>query len=496
MQALIIVLIVLAGFILTGIGVLIFATWRNRYNDHILKNLSPENYGELNKLSSNLQEKLPVLNSQVETVVQTLNSQSAALPVMENKIDTLQKTNATEASVKLLKENLTRLEELTNKLDKKAQTIEVKADKNAAIDQQRMSEVNDHLGKISTIDQKIANNLNVSMTQTKMIPTLDTKVETIKQHTSDISAIKETLSNLNQLLDGLNKTTTSISSRSDQYNDQNLRQLHAVQREISDLTKIFINDRNRGRSGEIILENFLGNYFGVKGENRLWSTQYKITNINNPHQEIGLVDAVIFTPHQNQNIAIDAKFPALDYKKIFDENGQTNLNHKKEFEAKVKSKIKDLKKYIHPDNQIASVIMFIPSENIYYFIADQCPELMDYAYQENIWLAGPTILMAILTSQSQVISEHYFARNVTKMRDLILSLKDEFQRFDERAHRLKNVHDKYVKDSDNAFKTLAITQNKIVNKVDKLETLKEDEQTLESEAFIEVSASSAASALA
>lgn len=96
----------------------------------------------------------------------------------------------------------------------------------------------------------------------------------------------------------------------------------------------------------------------------------------------------------------------------------------------------DLKKYINKKDGISSVIMFLPSESLFYNIMQKDSDLFDFALKNKVWIAGPTTLSSILFAQMQVIKEYELNKNAEQIQQAIIKLQEEFKRFKSRTDEL------------------------------------------------------------
>lgn len=179
------------------------------------------------------------------------------------------------------------------------------------------------------------------------------------------------------------------------------------------MSNLFSNDRTRGKYGEYALEIILEDIFGAKG--RYWFTQYKI-------ESGSIIDFLIKTGTKNENILIDAKFSSDDYMNVLESRGSEELNAN--FKKNVKNMIIDLEKYINKKDGIFSVIMFLPSESLFYNIMQKDSDLFDFALKNKVWIAGATTLSSILFAQMQVIKEYELNKNAEQIQQAIIKCKE------------------------------------------------------------------------
>ncbi|AGM24993.1 DNA recombination protein RmuC [Spiroplasma chrysopicola] len=234
--------------------------------------------------------------------------------------------------------------------------------------------------------------------------------------------------------------------------------LEEVEKKVRSLNDIFLNNsKKRGNLGEYSLEKILADMYG---ENQnIWQRQYKLPNG-------GLVDAVLKTQGEKEDIAIDAKFSFTNYNKYLEETEKTNQDrYLIAFKNDLKVRVNEVAKYINPENSISSAIMFIPSENVFSFVYAQFPdELISYAFKQKVWITSPTTLSAILFIIEKHSREIAFNKSIEVIRKNLINIKGEFDRWEGRWKGfLKNY-----KDLNGSIDELEITHKKINKEYEKI----------------------------
>jgi len=166
-------------------------------------------------------------------------------------------------------------------------------------------------------------------------------------------------------------------------------------KDMKDLSNVLKSPKLRGGLGEQFLYEILENSL----PNGLFKTQYKF-------KDGGVCDAVIKT--DKGLIPIDSKFPMENFKAMLTEDAQEKRNGiKKVFIRDVKKRIDEISsKYILPDEGTTDfAVMYIPSENIYYELIVNTPEIESYARDKKVFMTSPNTLnyqvQAILIAYQQ-----------------------------------------------------------------------------------------------
>ncbi len=160
---------------------------------------------------------------------------------------------------------------------------------------------------------------------------------------------------------------------------KNLGGLEKFGRDVEDLAHVLKSPKLRGGLGEQLLYEILTNYLPKD----LYQIQYKF-------RDGGICDAVIFL--DKGIIPIDSKFSMENFKAMVSADGDINkATAKKEFIKDVKKRIDEIAdKYILPEEGTTDwAVMYIPSENSFYELTVNTPEVADYAQKRSVFLTSP-----------------------------------------------------------------------------------------------------------
>lgn len=151
---------------------------------------------------------------------------------------------------------------------------------------------------------------------TKLLDSLSkTNSESDKKFIEDLTNLKTNLSNLSQMIDKDNKEVKQNLNNKDEKFNESYHQLmlslnniiaatnniEDVRNKLTGLNNIFLNNnKTRGNLGEYLLNKMLSDLYGETNE--FWQAQYKLNDNT-------IVDAVIKTSDDREDIIIDSKFP-------------------------------------------------------------------------------------------------------------------------------------------------------------------------------------------
>jgi DNA recombination protein RmuC len=186
------------------------------------------------------------------------------------------------------------------------------------------------------------------------------------------------------LMDSLTKNTDSLNERLAQV-QKNIGEMSEIGRGMKDLQELLRSPKLRGNVGEHILKELLGQMLPKQSFNLQYS--FKSGTI---------VDAAIKTT--GGIIPVDSKFPMENFRKMMvSKNDEEKKNAEKDFVKDVKKHIDDIsQKYILTDEgTIDYALMYIPSEAVYYEIANNV-DLFDYSGDKRVLPVSPTTFYAYL----------------------------------------------------------------------------------------------------
>jgi len=259
--------------------------------------------------------------------------------------------------------------------------------------------------------------------------------------------IKDNINNMNNT-----NYENIIKKISDISNSQ--KSLETVTQEIVKFQNILNDKKSRGRFGEIRLEEVLENIYG---DSKIFERQYKMTNGKIADTIIKLSDKIV---------AIDSKFPLEAYIKYEEDSSS---NNRSEFAKSIKKHIDDISsKYIIEGETLNQAIMFLPSESIYLEIYKNFEDIIYYGYKNHVWITSQTNLLIYISTLVYANLEFEKTKESENILNKLIAFSEEFTRYKQRWSNLEKDFEKLEKD----FRELNITANKISNKFDDINNLK------------------------
>ena len=282
-------------------------------------------------------------------------------------------------------------------------------------------------------------------------------------------SIEKKLSNINDTVnerldknfEKSNKTFMNVLERLSKI-DEAQKKIDDLSTDIVSLQSVLTDKKTRGTFGEVNLEYILNNAFG-KVKDGIYEVQYKFPNGY-------IVDALLKAPAPLGTISIDSKFPLENYQRMTDrtKSKEERAMAEKMFVNDVKKHITDIKeKYIVPGFTSDEAIMFLPAEAIFAEINAYHPELITYAYNNSVWITGPTTLISTLSTISMIIKNIERDRYAKVIHDELNKLSVEFSRYKDRWDKLS----RNIKAVNNSVEEITTTTDKISKRFDSINSV-------------------------
>lgn len=224
---------------------------------------------------------------------------------------------------------------------------------------------------------------------------------------------------------------TSFETVSKQLESVNrgLGEMQNVARDVGTLNKVLSNTKTRGILGELQLGQII--------EDIMTPSQYEreFATVAGSSER---VEYAIKLPGQVEKeyiyLPIDSKFPLADYYRLEDAYESGNKEeidlYRKSLLASVKRFAKDInKKYLAPPATTNFGVMFLPTEGLYSEVVRN-PEFFDNLRRdEQIVVAGPSTLSALLNSLSVGFKTLNIQRSADDISKVLGNVKSEFNKF-------------------------------------------------------------------
>ncbi|NQP30660.1 DNA recombination protein RmuC [Streptococcus suis] len=255
--------------------------------------------------------------------------------------------------------------------------------------------------------------------------------------------------------------------------NRGLGEMQTVARDVGSLNKVLSGTKTRGIMGELQLGQII--------EDILTPSQYEreFATVSGSSER---VEYAVKLPGRTEGdyiyLPIDSKFPLADYYRLEDayESGdkdQIEL-HRKNLLAAIKRFAKDIQsKYLNPPETTNFGVLFLPTEGLYSEVVRNPIFFDDLRRQENIVVAGPTTLSALLNSLSVGFKTLNIQRSADDISKVLGNVKLEFGKF---SDLLVKAQKQLNQASSNIDKLLTTRTNAIERSLRAID-LYEDDQT-------------------
>ncbi|MFM0761968.1 DNA recombination protein RmuC [Streptococcus suis] len=255
--------------------------------------------------------------------------------------------------------------------------------------------------------------------------------------------------------------------------NRGLGEMQTVARDVGSLNKVLSGTKTRGIMGELQLGQII--------EDILTPSQYEreFATVSGSNER---VEYAVKLPGRTEGdyiyLPIDSKFPLADYYRLEDayESGdkdQIDL-HRKNLLAAIKRFAKDIQsKYLNPPETTNFGVLFLPTEGLYSEVVRNPIFFDELRRQENIVVAGPTTLSALINSLSVGFKTLNIQRSADDISKVLGNVKLEFGKF---SDLLVKAQKQLNQASSNIDKLLTTRTNAIERSLRTID-LYEDDQT-------------------
>ncbi len=243
------------------------------------------------------------------------------------------------------------------------------------------------------------------------------------------------------------------------------KQLGGIQEfgnDMKDLSNVLKSPKLRGGLGEQFLYEILESFL----PHDHFKTQYKF-------RDGAVCDAAVFT--EKGIIPIDSKFPMENFAAMLKAETQPERDKlKKVFISDVKKKVDEIaNKYILPEEGTTQqAIMYIPSENVYYELIVNTPEIETYSKGKNVVMASPNTLSYFL----KVLLVAFHQQNLEKHAGEVLKALDGIKLEASKFNDDLDVLEKHISNGYKAMDGIRTKFSRLFNKIDKIQVIDNPDQ--------------------
>ena len=285
---------------------------------------------------------------------------------------------------------------------------------------------------------------------------LEGKKELIDQ---SVEAIAKTVSDIQKKLEDVEKGSVKISTLVEHHAD--------ITSKLKDTTEhlkhALASSKKRGEWGERMAEDILRLVGLIEGINYIKQKTLESSS--------GRPDYTFFLPN-NLKINMDVKFPLENYQNYLDAQTEHDRKRfKEELLRNTKTMIKQVtnRAYIDTaDNTVDYVIVFIPNEQVYSFINESDPTVMDEALKQKVILCSPFTLYAVLAVIRQAVANFNLERTASEILTLLGEFSKQWSLYKERFEAMGKKLDDAKKEYDALTSTRSNMLERPLKKIDDL----------------------------
>jgi len=329
----------------------------------------------------------------------------------------------------MLKENYQSRIDLTEKISASLKTIQ---EQNIQSSERQARVIGDSITRMQESNEKKLEEMRSTVDE-KLTETLSTRLN------SSFKTVSEQLENVYKSLGEMKELSQGVTTN------------------VTSLNRILTNVKARGTWAEVQLQSILDQT--IPG---LYVKNYSPKN-NSEHVEF----AVRF-PNSDKNgedifLPIDSKFPLEDYIRVCDAADRADPEGlqaaRKALEDRVFAEAKEIRKYIVVPQTTPFAVLYLATEGLYAEIASSKSGIAEKLQAENIMIAGPSTITALLNSFAMGFKAMAINEKADEVRKLLGAAKTQYETFG-------NVLEKARKKIDEAGKSLdeARHRNDIIQK--------------------------------
>ena len=189
------------------------------------------------------------------------------------------------------------------------------------------------------------------------------------------------------------------------------------------LKRVLSNPTSRGRWGERAAEDLLRFVGMVEGVNYL--KQATLPTGRRP-------DFTFLLPPDGDGLHMDVKFPLNSYEAwMAATDDPARRAAVSAFKKALRGHVSDLAArdgYTSSANSVGCVLMFIPNDAVYAFLHQQCPEVVDEAFDKQVLVCSPSTLLGVLTVIRRCADMFALQRSAGEILDTLREFEQQWQR--------------------------------------------------------------------
>jgi DNA recombination protein RmuC len=209
--------------------------------------------------------------------------------------------------------------------------------------------------------------------------------------------------------------------------ESRLAEVAAVGARLADTTQslrqALASPQARGQWGERMADDVLRAAGLVEGIN--YRKQSRISGA-------GTVPDFTFMLPGGRVLHMDVKFPIDNYLRYLEAatDGERD-RHRVAFVRDVRARVKELsgRLYIHPDDTVDEMLLFIPNESVYAFVHTHDRDLVEVALRQKVVLCSPSTLFSVLAVIRQAVEQVQLQRTSNEILACLAAFEQQWGKF-------------------------------------------------------------------
>jgi DNA recombination protein RmuC len=279
----------------------------------------------------------------------------------------------------------------------------------------------------------------------------------------NVEAIGKTLAEVQKRIEDMGKTSgekiTEVATL--------IKKHEEVTSKLKDTTEhlghALASSKKRGEWGERMAEDIVRLVGMVEGVSYM---KQKVLETS-----AGRPDYTFFLPNKLK-INMDVKFPLDNYVHYLNaESEHDKKRYRDELLKNTKMMMKQVtsRDYINPaENTVDYVIIFIPNEQVYGFINETDPMIMDEALKQKVILCSPFTLYAVLAVVRQAVENFNLERTASEILKLLSEFSRQWSAYKDKFKVMGDRLDAAKKEYDSLVTTRSTMLEKPLRKIDDL----------------------------
>ena len=278
---------------------------------------------------------------------------------------------------------------------------------------------------------------------------------------------------LEQTLQNRLKASFETVSKQLESVNQGLGEMKTVAQDVGTLNKVLSNTKTRGILGELQLGQII--------EDIMTPSQYEreFPTVSGSSERVEYAIKLPGTDDGYVYLPIDSKFPLEDYYRLedaYETGGKEQVElYRKSLLNSIKRFAKDInKKYLNPPETTNFGIMFLPTEGLYSEVVRNASFFDSLRRDENIVVAGPSTLSALLNSLAVGFKTLNIQKNANDISKILGNVKVEFEKFGNMLVKAQ----KQINTANNTLDSLISTRtNAIIRALNTVESYQDQATT-------------------